>query len=229
MPDQVIGGGVSGALRGGDTLYEEELASRVAHEPGDLITGVTSGLDDIGGINADERGSQYHSTGFTHGKPINFRVGYGTGPVNGSTVGRLSAVSRYAPSSVLGVTRPQGAVIGEASNSMPSKGTSTANGYGFGIGSYNSGSSTSTNITGRVSVMSKASNRSSVVSGVSLAGSQPITRLGDPAFYNSSKYKTLQESRHSHLHFENADSKLAGLGTYSEYWTLKVLQRCNKS
>lgn len=206
--------GVGGGLRGGDqaSYKAEELTPRVAPNAGDSKAEVPDGLDDIG----SEADDLYTSTGlaFASGRPVSIRVSYAAGNNISNSVSRSTSINRHAPSSVVGVTRPQGAQIGGGTLGVSSAKT-TSNGYGYGLGSFNSGGTVTQNggITGRVSVMSKASNRSNLVSGLSLAGSQPITRLRDPTFYNSSQLRT----RFSQQHIEPTDTKLHGLGSYSKY------------
>lgn len=145
----------------------------------------------------------------------NMRVGFSG--VDGNVDSKYSNVrlNRYAPSSVVGVTRPQGAVIG---GGQGSKQNNYSN-YGhssYGYGAY--GSSNPMDITGRVSVISKASTRSSVVSGISLAGSKPVTKLNNPTNYSSNNIKSLAAGRLSYPQVDPAQHHLPGLATYnSEY------------
>ncbi|KAF2354266.1 Protein kinase domain [Trinorchestia longiramus] len=129
--------------------------------------------------------------------------------------GRPSAVliNRYNPSSsVVGVTRPQGAVIG-GGNSLKTSSYGGLGASGYGFGNYNS--TNQVGITGRVSVMSKASNRSSLVSGISLVGSQPITKLNNPTNFSSNNARNFPAGRVGQLQVEAPEQRIPGLPSYN--------------
>ena len=179
--------------------------SRLSKGGGDLSSVFDEDLDTSRGLNPETLTTNIedslHDIGDQLTNRVNFRVGYGAGALS-----RPSAVSinRYAPvgSTIAGDSQVQG----------------LSSNLGYGYGGYNNGS-----IQGRVSVMSKASNRSSLVSGMSLQSSKPVTgKLGNPSYFSTTKYRLLQDGRLPN----QTDQKLAGITPYSEYfgrmWALNL-------
>ena len=139
-----------------------------------------------------------HDIGDPSQTRVNYRVCFAAQP----TLTRQSAVAinRYAP---INGYLPEEATRGDRVGSN----------LGYGYGGH---SNTNGNITGRVSVLSsKHSNRSSLMSGISLQSSKPVSsKYAKSAYFSSNKYRILQDGR---LPNQASDSNLSGIGPLSKY------------